>query len=441
MVASGDWPDLIQNFGMLYTGGAVAGYTDGVILDFADMASECLPHYMYLVNQDPETAKAVVTDDDMMLSLYTLFRNYMDGPLNGMCIRQDWLDELGLNVPQTYDELHDVLSAFRDQKGAKSPMFLINAGAYENGALASGFDTAVYINTEGDGVIYPFYQENGAVKYGPMEQGFVDYVTMLNSWVNEGLINKDFSAVTGNPMDDQFLAAVSTGETGYFNVPSMLIDIVESMIDDPNVNIQPIPDVGKTAGQDFALGFLSRNYNTAGASISSTCKHPEIALKWSDFFYTEEGALLTTYGVEGESYEIINGTPQFTDLVTNNPDGNTPVTVMTKYAIGVDSLRNSYLNNEEFYSDKVVKAGAVWGTGRTGEGELPINISMTSEETEEFNAAFGDICTYCQEMIAKFISGDIPLEDIPKFQETLKDMGIETCIDLKQAALDRYNNR
>ena len=39
-------------------------------------------------------------------------------------IRKDFLDTLGLDVPETYDELYDVLVAFRDELGLPAPMNL-----------------------------------------------------------------------------------------------------------------------------------------------------------------------------------------------------------------------------------------------------------------------------------------------------------------------------
>ena len=37
-----------------------------------------------------------------------------------------------------------------------------------------------------------FYQENGVVKYGPIQPGFKEYLTLMNKWYGMGLIDKDF---------------------------------------------------------------------------------------------------------------------------------------------------------------------------------------------------------------------------------------------------------
>ena len=39
-----------------------------------------------------------------------------------------------------------------------------------------------------------------------------------------------------------------------------------------------------------------------------------------DYLYSEEGIMLTNYGIEGVSYELVNGEPVYTELLTNNPE-------------------------------------------------------------------------------------------------------------------------
>ena len=60
-------------------------------------------------------------------------------PDYGLQIRQDWLDDLGLEHPKTYDEYYDVLTAFKNQKNASAPMMLSRNGSYQGNFSASGY--------------------------------------------------------------------------------------------------------------------------------------------------------------------------------------------------------------------------------------------------------------------------------------------------------------
>lgn len=59
----------------------------------------------------------------------------------------------------------------------------------------------------------------------------------------------------------------------------------------------------------------------------------------------------------------------------------------------------------------------------------------------EFASYYADINTYFKEASNQFISGVLDVEDDAewnKYIETLEGMNVERCVELKQAALDRY---
>lgn len=71
---------------------------------------------------------------------------------------------------------------------------------------------------------------------------------------------------------------------------------------------------------------------------------------------------------------------------------------------------------------------------------LPDAITMTAEEGEEYQYYYGNISTYATEMLMKFIMGMEPLNDETwsTYIARIDEMGIQNCIDMKQAAYDRY---
>ena len=55
-----------------------------------------------------------------------------------------------------------------------------------------------------------------------------------------------------------------------------------------------------------------------------------------------------------------------------------------------------------------------------------------------YNRSFSNIDTYMYETVSKFVVGDLSLDQFDSFVQQLKDMGIEDCIAIEQAAYDRY---
>jgi putative aldouronate transport system substrate-binding protein len=66
---------------------------------------------------------------------------------------------------------------------------------------------------------------------------------------------------------------------------------------------------------------------------------------------------------------------------------------------------------------------------------------MTSDENAEYAKYYAEIEAYVQENNVKFIKGQRSLDEYDDYRATLESMGIQTCIDMRQSALDRYNSR
>ena len=58
-----------------------------------------------------------------------------------------------------------------------------------------------------------------------------------------------------------------------------------------------------------------------GVAITTSCKDVETAARLLDYAYSEEGHMLFNFGVEGESYTMVDGYPTYTDKILNNPEG------------------------------------------------------------------------------------------------------------------------
>ena len=69
---------------------------------------------------------------------------------------------------------------------------------------------------------------------------------------------------------------------------------------------------------------------------------------------------------------------------------------------------------------------------------LPVNMTMTDEETNRYSTLYTAIETLVQENTVKYITGTQDMSNYEQFVADLYTYGIEECIACKQAALDRY---
>ena len=174
-----------------------------------------------------------------------------------------------------------------------------------------------------------------------------------------------------------------------------------------------------------------------GFHITYNCENIELACRWGDWWYTEEGSLLANYGVEGVSFDYDeNGTSRLNETVTAAPEGmrdalliycsnNTICCVIDPKAVSSG------------YEEVDVVAPEMWDKGMDDAYVIPSTVSLSAEENTEAMNIYSDIQTYCMGSIAKFITGDQSLDTFDTFVETIKSMNIQGFLDIYQGAYDR----
>ncbi len=127
MVASGDLPDMIYYDWMNIRGGVDEAIRSGYIVALNDLIAEYAPNYKAFLEQKPDYAKMARTDSGnyYMFNGYPAADHDKEADLErsaicGFVLRKDWLDELGLEAPETIDEWHNVLTELKQKKGIQS---------------------------------------------------------------------------------------------------------------------------------------------------------------------------------------------------------------------------------------------------------------------------------------------------------------------------------
>jgi len=138
-----------------------------------------------------------------------------------MFIREDWLDQLGLEVPQTVAEIGEVARAFKEAN--------LGAGGVTIPILGCQKDTYVnlyYLKSDNyAGVFDPIFQafdaypgywlqdENGEVTYGTLSDNTKEALAVLQEWYAEGLIDPEFAT------RDYIAEPINAGQVGIFFGP------------------------------------------------------------------------------------------------------------------------------------------------------------------------------------------------------------------------------
>ncbi len=437
MVASQDYPDIISAFDESYSGGAVKGYEDDVIIDLTDLMEENAPNYMAYIQQDRQNYRDAYNDDGQMLFMNGYNDNYVQA--RGNVIRQDLLDKLGLDTPVTYEEYHDVLEAFKND-GIEYPIWMPQA--LQGGALLSaGFGVSGYTLQQSG---THFFQKDGTVYSSFLTEEYKEFLQLMAQWYSEGLMAKDFYAI----VDDMGSASEPEILNGNVGVWYHMADKIGTYNKSSSVEGFHAVGIADAVQQEGEISHFYQNEGSSkttnkGISISVQAEDPEDILKFFDWFFTKEGSTVANYGIEGTSFEYdAEGNPQYTDLIANNPDYTFQQIALLYCWADIPTIVDRDRSFHATYTQDSLDAIELYGKNTDGAYEMPTRLSFTAAESDEYASTIGDIETRADEQIVRFVIGELNFDsDWDDFVQELKDMGLERCVELKQAALDRYYER
>lgn len=433
MIAAQDYPDIFGKFNSMYSAGDDNGIEEEIIIALEDY-EDLFPHYQKYRTSTRFLETATTTAEGHISGFYNMMSDFI-GPFFGMMGRGDWIEEIGLGMPETYDELHEVLLAMKDKYGCTTTLMLDSAAVGNDNFLAAGYGIACMLQTNAKESYWMV--QDGVVTDGITGEGYKEYLTMLHQWYEEGIINSDFTNAAG-AMSADGMGDILSGNCGvFFNGAPMMSMYANS--DDPNMHVVGMPDPVKEKGEITHVDTTEYDFGGEFMSVSTKCENPELAIQFCEFWFTDEGILLGNYGVEGLSYDMVDGVPTFNDNMMNNPD-MAPGNAISFYT-GRNTIPTWEANSRLLttFSEDEKNAFSVWAASRDNRDAYPYVAQLTIDETEEIAKLAADYETYADECRQKFIVGEMDIEkDYATYEEQVRTMGLTRALEIKQDAYDRY---
>ncbi len=368
-------------------------------------------------------------------------------------MRQDWLDNVGMEAPTTIDEWYEVLVAFKegDPNGnGEQDELPFDAGSAGHLLFmpAFGIQNGVYVDPV-----------TGKVGYGQYTQAYKAYLEVMNKWYSEGLLCNVFADETGAPAasaDPNLYADLAGSWKGLSNYwEQRLPQVLEKNPNADFVAVQwPLCVDGSGAfyADRYGMGYGDRY----SAVISVDCQDVEAAARLIDQMYTEEGTNCTTWGtLEGDpinpdwthghgTYTIdengVKHETEWANLMTENfYDG----AFANKYRYAMSHVSFPRWGAADYLAatreQRYVDSAMMWAQASNAL-EFP-NAIVLSTDAQRAVADIDNIGTYINEMTYRFITGQEPLTNFDVYMDTLQKMGMDELIALYQAAYDDFMSR
>ena len=426
-IASGEMPDITGVF--QYSDGQDAAVEQDLIVTL-DGQEEHYPDFLAMLESNEEFHQQSLSESGL-LHCFTLMTDIPRRKDAGMMIRQDWLDELGMDIPETIDELTAVLHAFKDNYGAGIGLY--SGMATDTYSLCNAYGIAAFNMFEKF-----WYQVDGDVRMGMIQPEYKEYLTLLHGWYEDGLIDEELMMQMGMAMNGE-VDQINGSKIGVWygwvdSIPAWTNTI------GGNAKISAMPDPVLKKGDVLKLGGNTGSVKgDESFYITTSCAEPEKAMEFMNWFYTEDGILAANYGVEGVTFEYnAEGQPEFTDLIIHNELGLPAVNATQAYAIYSIGTYQYVERYDIMYSEEELNAFNVIEEHKTAEYDYSDKIPMTGDETATYYSIMSDIDTYLATAVLSFVTGDRSLDEFDDYVAEIKAMNVDEAIAIKQAAYDRY---
>lgn len=427
MIASGEYPDLIQGLPARYSGGAEQAFQDEVIIDLREYIDTQMPVYKGLIT-DMELEQDLINDDGNELGFASITTGSVE--LRGPTVRSDWLEELGIDMPETYDELYEMALALNSAKDLDG-VFFFNSKISPDGTFTTGLDLPAFDLTSSGSHLY---QKNDEMMSAYTQPEFKEFLAMVSKWYAEGLINSDFYSYAASESNNVFLGgkyAVVWDNANYITQNCKKYEDFESA---------GLPITRREKGQTLHT-YGDRSSAEINLCVSTACENVDILCKYIDWLYTEEGQLFCNYGMEGKSYYLDDqGSPQWLEEMYTND--NIPFQMMSVTYI-LPSMPSVYDDSRQLsvtLDDRGMTALELWNDDSNTDGlyALTVNMTYTEDETSVYNAHIGDIESYVSTFVLKVITGETDLDaEWDAYVAQLEVLGLSDVLEVVQSAYDR----
>lgn len=432
MLASNDLPDAF--YGAAFSDSDLNTYgQNGMIIPLEDLIEDYAPNLNKLLEERPEIRSVITAPDGHIYSLPIAAEMDIGDVPFFTSINKTWLDKLGLEMPTTLEEYHDVLKAFKEEdpngngKQDEIPLSFMNmfwcADISDLIFGAFGLPDNLDHRTVRD----------GEVVFTASQPEYKEAIEYFHKWVEEGLVDKE----SFTQDISQYLAK---GKTEDATLGSYIWWETEEVVGpdraDEYVLLGPLtgPNGDKVVGKGNGS-----QYGRGAFVITKENQNPEVTMRWADEQYEPYMAAQNFWGPTDVIYE-------------KNEDGmlvNLPIpegTTMGEYRQKVAPNQMGIILREHFGTVVDMEPRAKQRLKdleniykpSMHEENYP-KVSLTADELDVVNRIEPELLDFVNKKRAQWLLNGGIEEEWDTYLDQLEKIGLSEMMEIYQDGLDRYN--
>lgn len=440
MLASNNYPDIILDSSFTKLSLYQAGL-DKILVPLNDLIDEYAPNLCTLFEQRPDIKAQWTAPDGNIYGLGSPNEYYHGEAPNRVWVYDPWLEQLGIEAPQTVDEYYDFLVAVKntDLNG--------NGIADEIPLLTMNNATKVWLMSA-----WTFFDgtnlmvEDDEVKFVSNTEAYRDAVRYIKRLYDEELIPADVftmddTQIKANMMNEDYKVATVAA----FSFGAMFTNTKDDDCKGHDMTALA-PLEGPTGLRQIPKGRFDFTPNMF--SITSACQYPEIAIKWVDWMYNEMNSWRANYGplLEGASeveegfYSPKEGLYWSNILNTENPLHNNNMAwgqhVAPYYSPITEANKTARMDGTFGWTEAKLAASSDIYDPYKKTDYVP-SFFMSEEGSQVISEYKAVIDAIVEKNFAAFVTGTKDIEnDWDAYLEELNNAGLAEYLDAYQTEYD-----
>lgn len=423
---------------------------EGAIVPIDDYIENYSKYYKDIIDETPLYRKQLTMPDGHIYAMPNIVESLPNSYSQRAWINKKWLDTLGLEIPTTTEELENVLKAFvtqdpngngkADEIGLSGSTngsnerpydWLMNAFIYNGRASTANSQVRANVSEDGKTLSTPFTTD-----------AWREGLSYMNRLCEEGL----YDPVSFTQDHNGYISVINTEEGSLVGViTGMMLNIRT----DEAADYVPLSPVAGPEGVAYANYFPTTA--TAHMLMTDSCDTPGAAFALCDAMLSYDVSLRARFGEPG------------VDCILNE-DG-TQVSMLEGYDAVLQPLVNWseqtncwWQSSYPTYAPEELIVGQAWD-GNVGNTQYQVTqavpyyrgrepehvvgtLIFTTDEADAISDSTTTIIDYVDESIARFITGDLDIDDDAAWQsylDELEQMGLSDLLAVYQAAYTRMN--
>ena len=350
----------------------------------------------------------------------------LNGPVPN--IRRDLLDDLGLQMPDNFEELHEVLATFKREFPDSQPW--TNRSGTRNLLNRAGFPMGM-----GWGIHWVPSEDRWV--YGTVKPEFRGVLEYFRRAYEDGVLDPDFAINSSSQWHEKLGSGKSLF---YYDNMTFALNYTLSLRQvKPDAVFWPVPVMENQFGERRNY-FYSKHWLTSGFIVSAASDHHDQIMELFNWMADGDGEIITNWGNEGEHWHRVDGAIEALPEVLDTYRGASDPQRAMRAALGTGLLQFALIVDQKpiYYYDPVEVSDWYAQINSDPNMILPVLPPPFNEaERERLKRLITDVDNILNPALDGFIVGTLPLDDFDSVMQQAIKAGAEEIEEIYNAAEER----